>query len=103
MCTVDRSLSLGWNSCRLNRTTSTGLDGGSSSLKTVRLRAVHHLTTAPLRRRRCACFAQWTKGPHQSYTEAGWIPQKLHAWFGTRKLCLVQASLLSTTASVDKS
>ena len=29
----------------------------------------------------CACFAQWTAGPHETYTEAGWTPEKLRGWF----------------------
>ena len=40
--------------------------------------------TQPLTRRRpyrCACFAQWTSGPAESYTAAGWTPSKLQGWF----------------------
>jgi ribosomal protein S18 acetylase RimI-like enzyme len=29
----------------------------------------------------CACFHQWTAGPHESYTAAGWTPDRLDRWF----------------------
>ena len=28
----------------------------------------------------CACFAQWTAGPHEPYTAAGWTPERLARW-----------------------